>query len=437
MLMQEETTDQEFQVAMREQFVEGQTAGALQRVRNKAWDQYLNVGLPTRKTEVYGYIRLRSLVESAFKLAEPSAVDAAAIAEHIYPECKASVIVMVNGQYSPELSDTSALPSSVVVQGLEQAARPYGTFLNNRWTQTLKEDKDPFALLNLAMHREGVFIYLPPKQQAEAPLQILNVIDVPNDHRLVMPRVQIFVGAHSELKVQERTLRLSGEGFFSNGVLDVALEDNAKLKVTGFTMETPEDAWSLKALRATLKRDSKLDTFSVTDGSRTVREDYAVALMGENGDCRLRGAWLLDGKRESHTNIFMHHQAPNCHSTQHFKGVLNGVSRSSFEGKIYVDSIAQKTDAFQLNHNLLLSDGAEANTKPNLEIFADDVKASHGATVGQLAPEPLFYLQARGLTLEAARAMLIRGYLEELVEHVEAPSQQEELHQHINRLLDQ
>jgi Fe-S cluster assembly protein SufD len=161
---------------------------------------------------------------------------------------------------------------------------------------------------------------------------------------------------------------------------------------------------------------------SVTDGAASVRQDFQVALKGENGEAFLNGVWMLKEKREAHVHVIVDHQAPNCHSNQMFKGVLDDNSRSSFEGKILVRSEAQKTDAYQLNNNLLLSNACLAQSKPNLEIFADDVKASHGSTVGQLNKEQLMYMRMRGIPEKEARALLVFGFMEQIIEMITIPS---------------
>ena len=157
----------------------------------------------------------------------------------------------------------------------------------------------------------------------------------------------------------------------------------------------------------------------MTEGAKTVREDYKIALNGENGEADLNGLWVLKEKNECHVNVMIEHVAPHCRSNQLFKGVLDDFARSSFEGKIWVRKEAQKTDAFQLNNNLLLSDHANADSKPNLEIFADDVKASHGSTMGQVDEEQLFYLKTRGFSKEVAEKFLVRAFCQEVLQKYE------------------
>ena len=171
----------------------------------------------------------------------------------------------------------------------------------------------------------------------------------------------------------------------------------------------------------------------VTEGSATVRYDYHVMLLGENSEASLSGVWMLSGKREAHTHVLMDHQAPHCRSLQLFKGVLNDTTHSSFEGKILVRQLAQKTEAYQLNHNLLLSDRALADSKPSLEIFADDVRCTHGPALGRMSDQQLFYLQARGLNQELATKLLSHAFINEVVDTIEQP----DIHTYVNTLVQQ
>jgi ABC-type transport system involved in Fe-S cluster assembly, permease component len=362
----------------------------LQKVRAKAWDHFLGLGLPTRKNDVYRYIRLRSFFAGSYEKSAVTAVTAEMIEQYILPECRQSVLVYVNGHYAPALSKVEALSKRVVAVPLAEAMRTYGGFLNSRWTASLKDEADPFAAINAALHRNGLFLYLPPKTSVEVPVQILNVIDANDAAMYVMPRLQAFVGAQSEINIVSTQALISGTKYAFNMVADIAVEDEAHVRYTQ-TAELADSAiWHFDAVRSTLKRNSTFKTICATQGSATVRYDYRVALIGENAEASLNGVWMLAGKNEAHTHVLVDHQAPHCRSMQLYKGALNDTSRSSFEGKILVRQAAQKTEAFQLNNNLLLSDRANADSKPNLEIFADDVKASHGSTVGQLDADQIF-----------------------------------------------
>lgn len=402
----------------------GQIAEAdqLQKVRAKAWDHFLGLGLPTRKNDVYRYIRLRSFFAGNYEQSAISEITAKHVAPHILPECSQSVLVFVNGHYSAALSKIGALPKRAVAVSLEEAMRTYGGFLNNRWAASLKDEADPFAAINAALHRDGLFLYLPPKTVVEVPVQILNVIDARESSMLIMPRLQGFIGSQSEISFVSTQAVLSGTKYAFNMVSDIAIEDEAHVRYTQAVDLADTLIWHFDALRTTLKRNSTLKTISATQGSATVRFDYRVALTGENAEAFLNGVWMLAGKNEAHTHVLIEHQAPNCRSNQLFKGALDDTSHSSFEGKILVRQAAQKTEAFQLNNNLLLSDRANAESKPNLEIFADDVKASHGSTFGQLDSEQIFYMKTRGFNEAAAKNLLVYGFCQEVLDMIQVPS---------------
>jgi Fe-S cluster assembly protein SufD len=345
------------------------------------------------------------------------------------------VLVFVNGHFSFPLSRTAALPKKLVLSNLKDAMKNYGSFLNNQWAKSIKEETDPFAALNAAMHQEGAFIYLPPKTIVEAPLQILHVVDMGDEPMLAMPRLHLFAGSQSQINLYSNQAILSGNSYFINAAVECSIEEEAHVKYIQAAFEEPADAWHFDAFRATLKRNSTLKTISATDGGPGLRFDYRVALAGENAEAMLNGTWLLGGKAEAHTHVIMDHQSPYCRSMQLYKGVLNDFSHSSFEGKILVRQAAQKTEAFQLNNNLLLSDRAAADSKPNLEIFADDVKASHGATVGQLDKEQLFYMKTRGFSLHEAQNILVKGFCKEVVDMIPLHSLASNINQRMERYL--
>lgn len=434
MVMQQEQTDQAFAFSMADSYARKADGGALNKVRQMAWEQYQSIGLPERRDEIYRYIPLRNLYDRPFSPAQHSTLSRESIQNDIYPECQGSLIVFVNGCYSPELSDTGQLADKAIVSSLPEAMRPYGAFLNSRWIKSLQNEKDAFAALNGALHQHGAFIYIPPRANLVNPIQILHVIDC-DEGMMAMPRLHLFVGSQAKALLCERTLLIRGEGVIVNSAIDIAVEENASLEYSSTAFNQPKELWNLRAIRATLKRDARFRTYSVTSGAGVLREDYCVSLQGENGEAILDGAWLLDEGKQAHVNILMDHAAPHCRSSQMFKGAVAGSSRSSFQGKIYVHREAQKTDAFQLNNNLVLSDGAQADSKPNLEIFADDVKASHGATVGPVNEEHIFYLRTRGCTAEEAQNLLVMGYLKEVIDLLPFHHQKDEAQTIVHQLL--
>lgn len=428
MMTTEQKEGQEtFQSFLEDLFFQIDPKDPMQKIRLKAWDLFLKLGLPTKKNDVYRYIPLRNFFANRYQPSKTSEVAIEAIEEHILPECRHSVAIFINGEFSPHHSRLQAIPKNVVIETLNEAMKTYGSFLNNQSTKTLKDERDPFAAINAAIHVNGLFLYLPPKTIIEAPLQLLNIIDTGQDPMFIMPRAQMFIGMQSEISIITTQAVLSGESYGFNMATELSIEDDAHVRYIQPACFIAENIWYFDALRATLKRDSTLKTVNVSNGSATMRFDYQATLMGPNAEVFLNGVWMLSGKNEMHTHVLVDHQAPYCRSMQLFKGALNDFSHSSFEGKIMVRQAAQKTEAFQLNNNLLLSDRAIADSKPNLEIFADDVKASHGSTVGQLDKEQIFYMKTRGFSEGTAKNLLVYGFCEEVIDQIEIPSLHETL----------
>jgi Fe-S cluster assembly protein SufD len=246
--------------------------------------------------------------------------------------------------------------------------------------------------------------------------------------------VHLFVGAGADVSWITHHVSLHKESSWSNGLLDIALEDGARCHHTHLVAEE-NNTWHFDALRATLKKESHLESFHVCMGGRAPRLDARLILCGENGNASLQGLWALDRKKQAHMYTTVEHHAPVCRSMQRFKGVLKDFSQSSFEGKIFVKPIAQKTEAYQINNNLILNDGAMAYSKPNLEIFADDVKASHGATVAQLNEQELFYLKTRGLSEALSKKLLVTGFCKEILDQIPYQSIKEQLQKNVYEML--
>lgn len=382
----------------------------LKGLREKAWDHFLELGLPEKNQEAFQYLPLRQIYEKNFHLFPESKLRTQEIAHLIYPECRHTHLVFANGYFRPELSDVSGLPQQIVILPLLEAVRSYGTFLQNRWSHAFREETDPFAILNLALHPQGVFVYIPPKVVIEHPIQCINVGE--EDNLLSLPRIQLFAASQSSVGWIS-SMTASG---WTNEVLDIALEDGAEFKHVA--VKQHESGWLCSSLGATLKRSSRFQSWNVTSGGHLSRHGYRVVLNGENAEALIQGAWMLNKNHQAHTHVIMDHRAPHCRSLQKFKGVLGGISQSSFEGKILVRQPAQKTEAYQLNNNLIIGDHAIAYSKPNLEIFADDVKASHGATVTQIDEEQLFYLNSRGIAASEAKQLLVQGFYREIIDQI-------------------
>ncbi len=395
----------------------------LRKKRLKAWDHLLEIGLPDANDEAFRYVRLDPLFTLNLEKAEACEIKRESLYPHILPEAKGSFLVFANGAFRPELSDISGL-KDIVIMPLTQASRAYSSLLQGTWAKSLKEEVDPFVSLNNACHHEGLLLCIPPNKKLESHIQFHHIYDI--DHpSWTMPRAQIALGKSSEAVFVDTS---SGAyvNLFDNRYIDFILEDNATCAYSQYLHNS--EAHHFSALRANLKRDAKFTMTSVVDAAFS-RKSIRVQMAGENGHASLNGVNMLSGTKEGHIHVVVDHQEPHCSSMQLFKNVLHDSSRSSFEGKIWVRQKAQKTEAYQLNNNLILNSSAEALSKPNLEIFADDVKASHGATSGQLDKEQLFYLRTRGLSEDVARACLIQGFCQEVVNLMPNQTMRERAHE--------
>lgn len=392
---------------------------SLKKVRQKCVERLGDLG----QDESFEYLQLKSLLSQKFHKADASTISKETCEEYLFPECKNSFITFVNGQFRPDLSAYASLPKGAVVLPLGQAMKLFGTFLNNSLSKTSKDESDYFVLLNAACHQEGAFLYLPPKTVIKEPIQIVSIIDEAKEGAWMMPRLHLVAGAFSEANIAYRTVCRKGEKYLYNSAIDISLEDNAKISFTIDDLGLPiSQSWLFDALRITMKPNSSFKGSQLTNAEKS-RRDWRVAIAGSGADVHLSGLWLLDESKEAHVNVVVDHQEPYSRSLQLFKGVLDDKARSGFQGKIVVQQKATKTESYQINKNLMLSSDAEANSKPNLEIMSSDVKASHGATIGQLDQEQLFYLKTRGFSESQARRCMINGFCHEVVEKLFLPSQ--------------
>ncbi len=351
-------------------------------MRQKNWERFEEIGLPKGKEEAFQYVNKKF---SFPRLAQRKVLN----------EVRSAHLLFVDGFF-----EQGNVAAPLVCLPFEKAIRSYGLFLQTRLARILKEEKDPFALLNGAFQGMGAFLYIPPKCKA-----VLHLEQMFTQQEMASPRFHIYLGRDAELELTQTSQGASG---FANSLIDFVLDQGSRLTFCDHA------EGHFQAIRATLKRDSQLKTISL---GKKVRNSLRVELAEENSEVQLYGLSQLKGEEESHIHATVHHEAPHTRSKQHYKSVLREKSRFSFEGKIHVLPVAQKTEAYQLNNNLILSDEASANGKPNLEIFADDVKASHGATIGQLDEEQLFYLRSRGLSLEQSREWLIEGFCKEILDY--------------------
>jgi Fe-S cluster assembly protein SufD len=285
-----------------------------------------------------------------------------------------------------------------------------------------------FTALNQAFFLDGGFIHVPAGKVVEEPVQLIYVATAKQNGATIQPRNVIVAEANSQVTVIESYVTAGGAGYFTNAVTELVAGDNAIVELLKFQDEAG-DAFHMAAIHGQFGRASNVSVHSFALGAKISRNSIRTNLAGEGLECVLNGLYLTRGEQLADHHMIVEHAQPHCASHEYFNGILDDKSRGVFHGRILVQQLAQKTDAKQTNKNLLLSDDATANTKPQLEIYADDVKCTHGATIGQLNPESIFYLRSRGIGPETARRMLIHAFAGEIIERIRHEAAREELNQ--------
>jgi Fe-S cluster assembly protein SufD len=392
---------------------------ALTRVREQAWQQFVSRGFPTSRDEEWRFTGVGPIAERAFALAPPSH-DGDGIDAHRLRDVAAAELVFVNGRYVHTLSRIDALPEGVRIGSLASSLTAAPEAVARHLSSIAPSESQPFVALNTAFLDDGAFIEFPAGAVVEEPLHLL-FLTMPQDRlepdttsAMTHPRVLVILGANAQASIVETHAGPAAATYFTNTVSEIVVGDNAVLSHVKLQYEGA-DAFHVGATYVHVQRRGTYVSNAINLGGGLVRNDIVAVLSGEGVDCTLNGLYCADADRlvDNHTTI--DHARPHCGSHEVYKGILAEHSRAVFNGKIIVRPDAQKTDAKQTNRALLLSEDARINTKPQLEIFANDVKCTHGAAVGQLDDEALFYLRSRGLGDVDARHLLIRAFVADVV----------------------
>jgi Fe-S cluster assembly protein SufD len=402
---------------------EGRPVGGprwLQELRERAASTFTTLGFPTVRDEDWRFTNVAPITAGDFRIATASSASSTSVDGLPYAETAALRLVVVNGRYSPELSRLEGLPRGVQAGSLAAAINgnlQVDSEVVQRYLGQLADfSTRAFVALNTAFAEDGAYVHVPDGVILEQPLQILFVSSaaVPT---ISYPRALIVLGERSQARIVETYLGAGGGAYFANAVTEVFVGESAVLDHYKIQQEHL-DAFHVGSMHVHATRSASFSSHSFSLGGKLVRNDALATLDGEGAEVTLNGLYLADGDRlvDNHTTI--DHARPHCPSHEIYKGILGGRARAVFNGKIIVRQDAQKTDAKQTNRALLLTDDALINTKPQLEIFADDVKCTHGAAIGQLDEDAIFYLRARGLTYAEARDMLIHAFAGEVLDRV-------------------
>ena len=395
----------------------------LELVRSSAIERFEQLGFPTIRDEEWKYTNLASLAKQSFVPATRQERFSIDTTRFVYPETSTAHLVLVNGFLSEELSVKSGLESVVAVDLLSAVADArYNKIARSYLARNAGYHDKGLAALNTAFVQSGLFLLIPKNVKIEIPIQVTYLSDSGVERNTAsFPRLLIVAEENSSATIIESFVSTGEQQYFTNAIAEIVVKDGARLEHYRMQRESRE-AFHVSLTSAELGRSSSYDTTSINMGARVARHDISVVMDHEGAKCWVDGLYLVGANQHTDTHSVIDHKQPHCNSHQLYKGILDDNGRAVFNGKIFVREGAQKTDAMQTNKNLLLSPQARVDTKPQLEIYADDVKCAHGAAVGQIDAEELFYLQARGINPELGRSLLTYGFAEEVIAKIKLES---------------
>jgi Fe-S cluster assembly protein SufD len=396
--------------------------GFISSVREKGFENFNKKGLPTYKNEEWKYTNVSDLFRKEYQLSEDkintqiskSDIDKMRLPGHE----KANELVFVNGKFNAQLSNIRSSQKQLVILPLEEAVNgKYKELVNTHLGKSNVFIDDAIHALNTSFIYGGVFVYAVKGQIIEDPVYLYHISDARENHILSQPRSLFYVEESAKLQLAETYKTIGSMDSFTNEVFEVVVNSNAIVEY----YKIQNDSSNASHVGTTHIRQigkSYAHTVVVSLNGGIIRNNTNIIMEAQGNEAHMYGLYLLKGNTHVDNHTLVDNKMPNCFSNEFYKGVMDGRSTGVFNGKIYVRPDAQKTNAYQTNNNILLSDGASVNTKPQLEIFADDVKCSHGCTVGRLDEEALFYLRARGISKEHAQAMLLHAFASNIIEQI-------------------
>lgn len=405
----------------------------INQLRHQGIEQFKKLGLPGRKEEKYKHLNLENMYKHEFQ----DSLSARQInfnVDHIFhcdiPTLDTHAILLLNGYFFDRENQMIQLPSGAVVGSLNAAEREFPQLVKKHYGKYASMEEEGLVALNTAFAKDGIFVYVPDDVVLKKPIQVVNLL-LSKANTRVQHRNLFVIGKNAEARVIICDHTLSDHHYFTNSVTEILVDENARMDYIKVQNEH-NFSINISSLYAHQEKNSRFKSNIITLHGGIVRNNVNVLLNGEGCENNTSGLYLVDKGQHVDNFTFIDHAKPNCMSNQIYKGVLDDFATGAFNGKILVRTDAQNTKAFQTNNNILLTDDAEMNTKPQLEIYADDVKCSHGATVGQLDEDALFYLRARGINEREARLMLMFAFAHEIINRIEV----EPLQKRIDDLID-
>ena len=383
------------------------------QLRDQAMESFYKQGIPTRNHEEYKYTPISSILKGEFDLSTSKNCSDEQI-EPLKFLKDAYVVIIENGIFVEGLSNLQNLPKGLTICSLVDAVTSNSAVFEKHYAQYADVHADPFIALNTAMTKDGVFIHIAKNVIIEKPIHVIH-ISTASKSTIIHPRNLIVVDENAQAKIIESFETVDSKAkTFSNAVTEIVVDKHAILDHYKIQDEN-ELGYLMNTTQVIQKKQSVFSTHTFTLSGSLVRNNLTLVLDDEHIESHLNGLYLTAGNQVVDNHTVVDHRKPNCNSNELYKGIIDGKSTATFNGKIFVRKDAQKTNAFQSNRNILLSEDATINTKPQLEIYADDVKCSHGTTTGKLDEEKIFYLRARGIGTINAKKLLMHAFASEVV----------------------
>jgi Fe-S cluster assembly protein SufD len=389
-------------------------------VRKAGLAGFAELGFPKLSDEDWRFTNVAPIALLPFQPARPPAVNGAetrALDAAVFTQLPGHRLVFVNGIFSAKLSRIKPVAGGARIESLAAALAQDAGLIEKHLGRQAHTAGNTFAALNQAFFTDGAFIFVPDGVAVAEPVQLIYLSSARQSGETILPRNLVIAGANSRLTVVESYLSTGNAAYFTNAVTEIIAGDHAAVEHIKLQDEAA-DAFHIATIAGEFGRASNVTVHSFALGAKLSRTNIRAKLAGEGLECILNGLYLTKDAQLADHHMIVEHAQPHCASHEYFNGILDDKSKGVFHGRIYVHPVAQKTDAKQTNKNLLLSDDATADTKPQLEIYADDVKCTHGATIGQLNDESIFYLRSRGLGADTARQMLIHAFAGEIIERI-------------------
>ncbi|MBL6449199.1 Fe-S cluster assembly protein SufD [Fulvivirga sp. 29W222] len=415
--------------------INGASALPVHQIRKEAISAFQKLGVPTTKNEEYKFTDLNKSLRKNFDFTSPSLsgkVNKETINKYFLPEIEANKLVFINGVYSAEYSSIMSPEDQLSVKDFGTASKENEEQLQSYFAKYADYQSDAFIALNTAFAEHGSFIHIPENKVVDKPIALYFFNDAQTEKCYNQPRNLFVVGKNSQAKFIEVFNTIGDFSSFTNIVSEIVVNENAH--VDYYKIQNNKDtAFHVGTTQVWQARSSHFSAYTFTLDGAMIRNNLNIASDGEGCETHMYGLYLLHGKTHVDNHTVVDHIKPNSFSNELYKGIMEDQSHGVFNGKVYVRQAAQKTNAFQSNKNILLSDTATINSKPQLEIWADDVKCSHGCTTGQLDEEAMFYLQSRGISKERARVLLLYAFATDVLENIKL----EPLKNHLENIISE